>query len=163
MKVICLSFFFLLFIGCSSSPLTLTPTQYSYSGKERTRQVDPENLPLAPTITLREIQHTFWGRKALIDVQGWYSSSGLQARKLTRIEMTQEIEENQLILTYYVAPKEGVGKEGNLIYGYNYRQAVEIKIPAEIKQFHFKLIEQNATQKEVLSFKATVPLTDIAS
>lgn len=161
MKVVCLSFFFLVFIGCSSSPLTLTPTQYSYSGKERTRQVDPANLPLAPTISIREVQPSFWGRKALIEVQGWYSSSGLQARRLSRIEMTQEIEGNQLTLTYYVAPKGGVGKEGNLIYGYNYRQTTHLKIPAEVQQLHVKLIEQTATQQEILSFKSIIPLTDI--
>ncbi|QQU04348.1 hypothetical protein [Myroides odoratus] len=163
MKLFCLSFFFLALIGCSSSPLTLTPTQYTYSGKERTRDLDKENPKLEPTITLREIKQSFWGRKAIVDVQGWYSSSGLHARRLNRIQMLEEVEEDQLTLTFYVAPKGGLGKEANLIYGYNYRQVVEIKIPDEIKQLHFKLIEQNLTHKEVLSFKATVPLTDTAS
>ncbi|WP_410880734.1 hypothetical protein [Myroides sp. DW712] len=160
MKVFYLSFFVLTLMGCSSSPLTLTPTQYSYSGKERTRQVDPENLPLEPSIRLREIQSSFWGRQAIIEVQGWYSSSGLRARKLGRIDMTQEIEENQLILTYYVAPKGGFGKEGNLIYGYNYHQTTRIKIPKEVKQLQVKLIEQNANKQEILTFKSTLSLVD---
>ncbi|WP_353117312.1 hypothetical protein [Myroides odoratus] len=160
MKLFCISFFFLSLIGCSSSPLTLTPTQYTYSGKERTRQLDKENPKLEPTITLRSIKKSFWGRKALIDVQGWYSSSGLHARRLNHIQMIEEMDADQLTLTFYVEPKGGLGKEGNLIYGYNYRQMVEIKIPSEIKQLHFKLIEQNLTQQEVLSFKATVPLVD---
>ncbi|MGS4344987.1 hypothetical protein ACKUSY_05125 [Myroides odoratus] len=160
MKAFHLSFFLLILMGCSSSPLTLSPTQYSYSGKERTRQINPENLPLEPNISLREIQQSFWGRHAIIDVQGWYSSSGLQARKLNRIDMTQEIEGNQLTLTYYVAPKSGFGKESNQIYGYNYHQTTRIKIPTKVEHIQVKLIEQNATKQEILSFKSTLSLVD---
>lgn len=158
MKLFCMSFFFLALIGCSSSPLMLTPTQYTYSGKEQTKQLDKENPQLEPTIKLLEIRNSFWGRQAIVAIQGWYSSSGLRARKLNRIQMIEEIEGNQLILTCYVEPKSGFGKEGNLIYGYNYRQTIKLKIPAKVDQLHFKLIEQTLTQETTLSFKATVPL-----
>lgn len=159
MKLYCISFILFIFVGCSSTPLILTPTQYTYSGKERTKQLDKENPQLEPLMILREIQHSFWGRKAIVRVQGWYSSSGLQARKLNHIQMIQEIEDDQLTLTCYVEPKGGFGKEGNLIYGYNYQQEINIKIPSEIKQLHLKLIEHNLTQQEILSFKTTIPLT----
>lgn len=160
MKIFCICFFFLTLIGCSSSPLILTPTQYTYNGKERTKQLDKENPQFEPTIKLLKIRNSFWGRQAIVEIQGWYSSSGLRARKLNRIQMVEEIENNQLILTCYVEPKSGYGKEGNLIYGYNYRQTIKLKIPAKVDQLHLKLIEQNLTQEATLSFKATISLVD---
>jgi|GEM_PF-6238843 len=160
MKVSNLVFLFLLLVGCSSTPLTLTPTQYSYRNKERTRQVDSANLPLPPTIVLRDIQRSFWQRKAVLDVQGWYSSSGLRARKLSRISISHEIEGNQMTLTCYVIPKGGFGKEGNQIYGYNYRLTTSLKIPSDVEQLHVKLMEQDTSQHEILRFESIISLTN---
>ena len=160
MKSPCILFLFLILVGCSPS-LTLTPTQYTLNGREGSKQLDPDNPQLETAMHLRKIEHSFWGRKAIIDVQGWYSSHGLQARRLHRIQTVQEIDGNHLTLICYVEPQSGLGKEANLVYGYNYQQEIELKIPAEIQQLHFKLIEQNAQQEEVLSFKSTLNLANI--
>lgn len=152
------SFIFFILLGCSSKPLTLSPTQYTFIGKTRTKQVDKENPKLDSSVYLKEIQSSFWGRKAVLEIQGWYSSEGLQARKLNKIQMVEEVEGNQLTITFYVQPKSGMGKESAQVYGYNYQQEIVIKVPSTANQLTFKLIEQDANQQDILSYQAHVDL-----
>lgn len=147
-------FFFFFLLGCSSSSLSLSPTKYSYVGRERTKQLDQENPQLNPSITLKEIRQSIWGRKAILEIQGWYSSHGHQARSLRQIKWIQEVEDNQLTLTFYVQPKGGMGKENAHVYGYNYKQVIAFKIPSAVQQLNFKLIEQNAKNQDILSYQS---------
>lgn len=158
MKSYFASFFFFVLMGCSSSSLSLSPTKYSYVGQSRTKQLDQENPQLDPAITLKEIRQSIWGRKAVLEIQGWYSSHGLQARSLRQIKWIQEVEGDQLTFTCYVQPKSGMGKESAHVYGYNYKQEVALKIPSTIHQLNFKLIEQSATQQDILSYQSHVQL-----
>jgi len=158
MKLPFLSFFLLVLTGCSSTSLILTPTQYTYQGKERTQQLDQHNPKQEPTISLKEVQPSIWGRKAVLHIQGWYSSAGLQARRIDHTQLVKTWDNDQLTISYYVRLKSGIGKESNLVYGYNYQQEVTIKIPTDLKQLNVKLIEQNTSQQEILSYQATLLL-----
>ncbi len=158
MKPCVLFLFFFVFMGCHYSSITLSPTKYSYVGQARTRQLDQENPQFDPTITLKEIRQSIWSRKAVFEVQGWYSSYGLQARSLRQIKWTQEVTGDQLTLTCYVEPKRGMGKESAQVYGYNYKQEIVVKIPSTIHQLTVKLIEQNATQQDIVSYQSHVEL-----
>lgn len=158
MKPYVVSFFFFVLLGCSPSTITRSPTKYSYVGQTRTRQLDQENPQLDPTITLKEIRQSIWGHKAVLEVQGWYSSHGLQARGLRQIKWTQAVTGNQVTITCYVQLKSGMGKESAEVYGYNYKQEVVFKIPSAIHQLNFKLIEQSEKQQDILSYQSHVQL-----
>ncbi|MBB1140008.1 hypothetical protein [Myroides sp. WP-1] len=148
------TFLFFILVGCSSTPLTLSPTKYTIEGKERVKQPDKSNPKLEPTVCLKDIKNSIWGRKAVVKIQGWYSSQGHQARRLKEIKWTKEIDGDQLTLIFYVQPKTGVGKENAYVNGYNYHQEVTFKIPSAVRQLNFKLIEQHATQQDILSYQS---------
>ncbi|MBB1150157.1 hypothetical protein H4K35_08440 [Myroides sp. NP-2] len=158
MKSYFASFLFFALMGCSTSSLSLSPTKYSYVGQSRTKQLDQENPQLHPAITLKEIRQSLWGRKAVLEIQGWYSSQGHQARRLKQIKWIQEIEGNQLTFVCYVEPKRGVGKESAHVYGYNYNQEISISIPSTIEQLNVTLIEQNIAQDDMVSYQSHIQL-----
>ncbi|MGG5507203.1 MULTISPECIES: hypothetical protein [unclassified Myroides] len=141
------SFLFFILVGCSSTPLTLSPTVYTLEEQERIKQLEENTSKLEPTVFVKEFKKTFWGRKAVVQIQGWYSSQGHRARRLSEIKWVKEIDGDQLTLTFYAKPKTGIGKENAYVYGYNYQQEVTFKIPPTIKQINFKLIEQHGQNK----------------
>lgn len=66
-------------------------------------------------------------------IQGFVSSFGHHKKTLRKIQIEKEIHQNTLHIKHTMLTKNGFGKEGAQIIGYNFQLQKHIKIPKSIQ------------------------------
>ena len=76
-------------------------------------------------------------------IQGFVSSSGLHKKSLKKIKTEKQIHQKTLDIKHFILTKNGFGKEGVHIIGYNFQQYKQVKIPKSINNIIITLYNDN--------------------
>ncbi|MBF0596368.1 hypothetical protein [Faecalibacter rhinopitheci] len=112
-------------------------------GKERKWITETQKLPYGIELITKNKSSIYY------KLQGNYHSSGLNATTLKNISTALSTENDTLKIKHIVTTKNGFGKEGNNIVGYNFTKTNSVKIPKNIKAIQIEMEEYNSVNRIV--------------